>query len=91
MHGSEMGCILDGSSLQTLRLFPPSAPAGSRNLCQQTHFLAQHFVALLQAAPLCLLTCSGKLRLGLADTFWSGCSRAAEWSFLARKVSLNQV
>lgn len=71
-------------------LSPPPAPAGSGNLCRHT-FLAQHFVAPLQAASPCLLTCLGKLHLGLTGTFWSGCSRAAEWSFLARKVSLNQV
>lgn len=69
------------------------SPSRSRRLWKPlpTHFLAQHFVAPLQAAFPCLLMCSGELHLGLADTFWSGCSRAAEWSFLARKVSLTQV
>lgn len=56
-----------------------------------THFLVQCFVAQSQAVSLCLPTCSGKLRSGLADTFWSDCSGAATRSFLARKVSLNQV
>lgn len=54
-----------------------------------THFLVQCFVAQLQAVSLHLLTCLGKLCLGLADTFWSDCSGAAEESFLARRVSLN--